>query len=90
MPRVESERFGDVETCRIYIAARLGEAKTVEEVLSDGGVEYSVEIEKFGRRLLGIIPREYHGAAFYVAAHDADACLALLQRKHLIKGLTDD
>jgi len=88
MARVDSEQFVDVEIRRIYIAARLSEAKGVEQVLSEGGVDYFVEIEKFGRRLLGIIPREYDGVAFYVAASRADASQALLERAGFHHGLT--
>jgi hypothetical protein len=81
----------DGEACsRVYIAGRLREAKHVERVLSAGGIDYFVEIEKFRKHLLGVIPREYDGVAFYVAAAHAGTGRGLLAAAGLRAGLVED
>jgi hypothetical protein len=89
MALVDADRFADVEVGRIYIAGRLSEARSVEALLSESGIDYCVEIEKFGRRLLGLIPREYNGVAFYVADVDASRGRQVLETAGFVKGLTD-
>jgi hypothetical protein len=90
MPLIDPEEFGDIPCARIYIAGRLREARHVERVLTDAGVDYFVEIEKFRKNLLGVIPREYNGVAFYVAAEQAASCRQLLVAARLRTGLTED
>ncbi len=51
----EREFFGDAELILIYMARRLREARTVEEVLNAGAVEYTV------------IPDEYRGGVFFTS-----------------------
>jgi hypothetical protein len=90
MPLVNPEELGEGPCARIYIAGRLREARHVERVLSENGVDYFVEIEKFGKKLLGVIPREYNGVAFYVAAERAESCRAILHGQGLRTGLIDE
>lgn len=90
MPLVHPDEFGDVAIARVYIAGNLREAQRVERVLSDGGLDYFVEIEKFRKHLLGVIPREYDGVAFYVAAERADASRERLLAAGLRTGLVDE
>ncbi len=49
----EREFFGENEMVLIYMAKRLREARTVEEVLNSGAVDYTV------------IPEEYRGGVFF-------------------------
>lgn len=90
MALVDADTFGDVECARIYMAGRLREAQRVEQALTDGGVDYFVEIEKFRKNLLGVIPREYDGAAFYVAAERAESSRRLLVSAGLRSGIIED
>ncbi len=72
------EFFGDQELVLIYIAKRLREALKLEARLTEAGLEYHVEPDKFSG---GIIFRtERVGAFFYVAPPDEEAARALLLR----------
>jgi len=90
MSLVHPDELSEVPCARIYIAGRLREAKHVERVLSEGGVDYFVEIEKFRKNLLGVIPREYDGVAFYVAVEQAESSRQLLHTARLRAGLIDE
>ncbi len=78
------------EGVRVYIAGRVHEAKDVEELLARHGIDYTVEIEAYTTRLLGVLPREYKGAAFFVPATQAGLCRSLLRTAGLAKGLIED
>jgi hypothetical protein len=84
-----AEEFEEKEKARVYVAARLREAKHVEAVLSRAGVDYAVEIEPYQTRLLGILPVEYKGAVFYVLAGQADFSRHALRDAGLERGLVD-
>jgi hypothetical protein len=90
MALVEAEQLGGRECVRVYIAGRLSEAQRVEQALSDQGIDYYVEIERFERKILGLIRREYDGAAFYVTAGRAAASRELLRAARLTAGLEDE
>jgi len=90
MALVDPDQFTGEACSRIYIAGRLREAQHVERVLSAGGIDYFVEIEKFRKPLLGVIPREYDGVAFYVAAAHGDTGRHLLVAAGLRAGLVED
>jgi hypothetical protein len=74
----------------IYIAARLSEAKRVEEVLTRIGIDYAVEIAPYATRLLGLFSTQYRGAMFYVLPGQARYCRQALQAAGMKKGLTED
>jgi hypothetical protein len=76
-------------TC-IYIAARLSEAKRVEEVLTRNGIDYAVEIAPYATRLLGLFPTRYNGAMFHVVAEEARSCRQALQAAGITRGLVED
>lgn len=86
---VDIEQFGGEELARVYIAGRLSEAKRVERTLSERGVDYAVEIEAFRTNLLGFLPTEYEGVAFYVPSRQASLCRRALQDSGLTVGLVD-
>lgn len=90
MGMVDPEELGDVEVARVYIAGRLAEAQEVERVLSCHGVDYFVEIEPFRVLLLGLLPTEHEGVAFYVAAGNAALSLQALRAAGLCQGLVED
>ena len=87
---VDPEAFADQALARIYIAGRLSEAKRVESALSERGIDYTVEIERFRTHLLGIIPTEYEGVAFYVPSAQAELCRRILDEADLHTGLVED
>jgi hypothetical protein len=64
---VEPEDLQDRE--RIFIARTLRQARKVEALLTEAGVDYVVQVEPYGRSLIFGTIR--HGAAFYVAAAQA-------------------
>jgi hypothetical protein len=72
---VEPEDLQDLE--RIFIARTLRQARRVEELLTEAGVDYVVQVEPYSRSILFGTIR--HGAGFYVAATHAAHC-----RKRLI------
>lgn len=89
MALVDPEELGDQDAVRVYIAGRLPEAKDVERVLSENSVDYFVEIEPFRKMLLGFLPTEYKGVAFYVALKQADLSWRVLREAGLVQGLVE-
>jgi len=74
----EPDHFGDQELVLVYIAKKLNEALGIEKLLTDAGLDYLVEPDKYAG---GIIFRsERVGAFFYVAPGDADAAKDTLTR----------
>jgi hypothetical protein len=72
------EHFGDEELALIYIAKQLKEALRLETVLTEAGVEYLVEPDKYSGGI--IFQTERVGAFFYVAPSDEDAAKDTLSR----------
>jgi hypothetical protein len=76
--RREPDHFGDQELALIYIAKRLKDALRLETALTEGGLDYLVEPDKY---LGGIIFQSQRvGAFFYVAPGDEDAAKDMLTR----------
>jgi len=72
------EHFGDEELVLIYIAKKLNEALGIENLLTDAGLDYLVEPDKYAG---GIIFRsERVGAFFYVAPAQEGAAKDTLAR----------
>ena len=90
MAKVDIEYFLEKEVSRIYIAARLAEAKQVENTLTEQGLDYAVEIEPFYKIVLGLFPCEYAGAAFYVLSGQATFARQALLVAGLKTGLVDE
>ena len=90
MPHRDADDFEGQDCVRVYIAGRLQESQQVERTLDDRGIDYFVEVEVFRKMLLGVIPRNYHGAAFYVRVDDATASRQALVEARLDAGLLDD
>lgn len=63
--RRDPDFFGEEELSLVYIAKRLKEALKLEELLTQSGVEYLVEPDKYRGGL--IFQTERVGAFFYVA-----------------------
>jgi hypothetical protein len=85
MARIEPEDLEDPE--RIFVAAKLNEALLVEELLTEAGVDYAVQVEVFARSLFFGVR---HGAAFYVASPSASECRTFLVERGLERGVVED
>jgi hypothetical protein len=76
--RCEPDHFGDQDLSLIYIAKRLKDALRLEALLTDVGLDYLVEPDKY---MGGIIfQAERVGAFFYVAPGDEGAAKDALTR----------
>lgn len=73
----EAEFFGEeVELSLVYIAKRLSEAITVEEVLNGAGIDFLVEPDRYSGGL--IFRSERVGAFFYVVPEKEEAARGVL------------
>lgn len=66
----KAEFFGDEELALIYIAKRLRDAKRLEEVLTNRGLDYLVEADTYRGGVIFVSERV--GAFFYVRPRDED------------------
>ena len=87
MARVDSEALADRDLVEVFIARTLDEARRVEELLTDRGVDYAVQVELFGRTLFGS-PR--YGAMFYVTVSLAQYCRSALAAAGLEQGVVEE
>ena len=74
--RREPEHFGDQELALIYIAKKLKEALRLEQLLTDTGLDYLVEPDKYSGGI--IFQSERVGAFFYVAPADTQRAKEVL------------
>jgi hypothetical protein len=76
--RRDPEYFGEQELNLVYIAKKLKEALSLEKLLSDAGVDYLVEPDKYSG---GVIFRsERVGAFFYVTPSSDEAARGVMHR----------
>jgi hypothetical protein len=76
--RREPEFFGDEELALVYVAKKLKEALGLEKLLTDAGLDYLVETDKYSG---GIIFRsERVGAFFYVAPGNVSVVREAMRR----------
>ena len=87
MARLEPEALGDRELVQVFIASTLAEAQQAEELLTQRGVNYVVEVEAFGRTLFGS-PRNV--AVISVEAGHAQYCGSQLVAAGLGPGVIID
>ena len=79
--RQPPEFFGDQELELIYIAKKLKEALALEDLLTESGVDYAVEPDKYSG---GVIFRtERIGAFFYVLPDAVESTRELMQKNGL-------
>ena len=72
------EHFGEQELALIYISKRLTEALRLENVLTEAGLDYLVEPDKYSGGI--IFQSERVGAFFYVVPGDENAAKETLSR----------
>jgi len=82
---MEAFQGRDVEL--VFIAGSVREAQRVEEVLTQQGFEFAVEIEPFVRYVLEVFPSEHEGAAFYVLSGRSAYCRRALAAAGLASGV---
>jgi hypothetical protein len=76
--RRDPDFFGEQELNLVYVAKKLKEALSLEQVLTDAGFDYLVEPDKYSG---GVIFRsERVGAFFYVAPESDDAARSIMQQ----------
>jgi hypothetical protein len=74
--RQDPEHFGEQELDLIYVAKRLDEALRLEQLLTEAGLDYLVEPDRYKG---GVIFQTVRiGAFFYVAPADSGAARAAL------------
>ena len=68
--RRDPDFFGEGELILVYIAKKLEEALRLEKILTDAGLDYLVEPDKYSG---GIIFRSERVGAFFYVAPELDA-----------------
>ena len=81
---VDQDTFGDRSLSRIFLAATVTEARRVEKVLDQHGVDYCVRVEPCGQTLFGLTRQ---GAAFFVADAEVISCVEALEQAGLAAGI---
>lgn len=76
--RRDAAFFADRELDLIYIAKRLSEAQRLEGLLTEAGVDYAVEADKYKGGV--IFASERIGAFFYVLPDALEAARAVMAR----------
>src|SRR5437763_1191941 len=89
MARIDLDDFHDDPLTRIYLAAYLKEAKQVEDVLTQHGIDYAVEVESYIKRFFAIFDAEYHGAGFFVRVAHANFARNMLREAGLSAGIQE-
>ena len=74
--RREPDHFGDQDLSLIYIAKKLKEALALEKVLTEAGVDYGVEPDKYKGGI--VFQTERVGAFFYVLEETLDSAQKVL------------
>jgi hypothetical protein len=87
MPRVTEEAFEEgTEIVRVYLAASLSEAQSVEGVLDATGVDYLSETEEY-RAPSSLGARLRTGVGFWVVESRVEEAAGALERAGLTAGL---
>ena len=76
--RREPDHFGETELDLLYIAKRLQEALRLEKLLTEAGLDYLVEPDRYHGGV--IFKAERIGAFFYVLPTDAEAARHAMER----------
>jgi hypothetical protein len=74
----DADFFGDSQVALIYIAKRLSEALRLETLLTDAGVDYAVEPDKYKGGV--IFASERIGAFFYVLPDAVEPAREVMER----------
>jgi hypothetical protein len=86
MGRVDADSIADA--VQIFLARQLREAQEVEDLLTEDGIDYAVEVEAYARSFLFGSIR--YGAAFYVDGFIAAACRQRLAAAGFHRGIVEE
>jgi hypothetical protein len=75
--RQNADFFGDVDLVLLFIASRLKEAKALESLLDQAGINYLIETDTYRGGMIFVSERI--GAFFYCLEEDAAAAQATLE-----------
>lgn len=75
--RREPDYFGEEELALLYVAKRLRDAVRLEKILTDAGLDYLVEPDRYHGGI--IFQSERIGAFFYVTPANAEAGRQVLE-----------
>ena len=84
--KLDPEAIPDAE--QIFLARKLREAREVENLLTEAGIDYAVEVEAYARSFLFGSIR--YGAAFYVASTEAANCRQRLLHAGFERGIVEE
>ena len=87
MAWVESDTLESRDLVAVFIGQTLAEARRVEGLLTQRGVDYAVQVELFGYTLLG---SARYGAMFYVTVSQAEYCRSALVAAGLELGVIEE
>lgn len=90
MAMKDLESFSGKEIARVYIAGTVAEAKAIETLLNDKGVDYFIELEEFTRSGFNLMGSTYVGATFYVLSDQAQFCRTFLKEQGFGPGIPED
>jgi hypothetical protein len=82
--RRDADWFGEEEVELVQLSRKLREAKTVEAVLDEAGIDYAVEPDRYAATFLFVFPTERVGAFFYVKPQDAERAREVLRGRKLM------
>ena len=89
--RCEAEAFGEEALELVQLSRRLKEARGIEDLLDEEGVEYLLETGPYSARMLFVIPVTRVGVYFYVREGEAASVRELLRgRGYTITEVIDD
>ncbi|HXP83223.1 MAG TPA: hypothetical protein VN841_00795 [Bryobacteraceae bacterium] len=84
--RRDSDYFGEKDLELVYIAKKLNEAQRLEDLLTESGLDYLVEPDKYMGGV--ILRRELVGAFFYVDPINANLARETMMRSGFAPYLT--
>ena len=87
MSFIEPDSFNEKEASLIYVAGEVGEAGSIEKLLTEIGIDYTVAHTPFLREMLFDGLRELPGVGFYVLAEQANYCREMLRFKGYKAGI---
>jgi vacuolar-type H+-ATPase subunit E/Vma4 len=76
--RREPDFFGEQDLKLVYVAKKLKEALALEKLLTDAGLDYLVETDKYSG---GIIFRSERVGAFFYTAEERDSAVREAMRR---------
>ena len=90
MSKIEANNQEGKELSLGYIAGKTREAKSIEQLLADNEITYTLEATPFVRKSLFGYSQELFGVGFYVLRAQAPYCRNLLSSNKFTVGLVQE